>query len=112
MLADALRRRIHGARVTYVRVATCPFDRSFAESVQPTAREILITGEPDSLAVAKSAVASARAVAGSRAVAAFSWSIVERLAATGNHHVTGVLDQLRDAGGSEEDTSELQSRFG
>src|ERR1043166_5151276 len=98
MLADALRRRIHGARVTYVRVATCPFDRSFAESVQPTAREILITGEPDSLAVAKSAVASARAVAGSRAVAAFSWSIVERLAATGNHHVTGVLDQLRDAG--------------
>jgi hypothetical protein len=31
MLADTLRRRLHGTRATYVRVATCPFDASFAD---------------------------------------------------------------------------------
>ena len=27
MLADALKRRLHGSRVTYLRVAVCAFDR-------------------------------------------------------------------------------------
>lgn len=96
MLADALRRRIHGTRVTYVRVASCAFDHSFADAVLPMAREVLVTGTPDSLSTAVSAVASARAVAGSRCVAGFSWPIIERLAS--GHHLSTVLERLREAG--------------
>src|SRR5437868_10828828 len=68
MLADALKRRLHGARVTFLRVAVCPFDRSFADAVPPAAGEVRITGAPETLAVALSAVDSARAVAGERPV--------------------------------------------
>jgi hypothetical protein len=96
MLADSLRRRLRGTHVTYVRVASCGFDHSFADAVLPTAREIRITGSPDSLQTAVSAVKSARALAGERAVSGFSWAIVEQLAESGR--VAHVLDRLRDAG--------------
>ena len=96
MLADALRRRLHGTRATFRRVATCRFDQSFADAVPPTAREIRITGAPDTLAIALSAVESARAVAGQRTVAGFSWGDVDRLAAGGSR--AHVLEQLRGAG--------------
>ena len=81
MLADTVRRRIHGAQVTYVRVALCPFDRPFTGAVPLAAREVRVTGNPDSLEVAATAVETARAVAGHRTVSAFSWLDVERLAA-------------------------------
>jgi len=80
MLADTVRRRVHGAQVTYVRVALCPFDKPFADAVPLAAREVRVTGSPDSLEVAFTAVEAARAVAGDRAVSAFSWADVERLA--------------------------------
>ena len=38
MLADALKRRLHGTRVTYLRVAICPFDHSFADAVPPAGK--------------------------------------------------------------------------
>jgi aminodeoxyfutalosine synthase len=98
MLADTVRRRLHGARVTYVRVAPCPLDRSFADAVPPAAREIRITGSPDTLSVAVSAVTSARAVAGVRAVSGFSWTDVERLAAETRGRAATVLHELRAAG--------------
>lgn len=98
MLADALRRQMHGTRVTYVRVATCPYDRSFADAVSPVAREVRITGHPATLTEAVSAVQSARAVAGERAVCGYSWLDVRRLAA-GEHGTTArVLAELRAAG--------------
>ncbi len=78
MLADTVRRRIHGAQVTYVRVALCPFDKPFTDAVPLAAREIRVTGKPDSLEVAATAVEMARAVAGNRTVSAFSWLDVER----------------------------------
>jgi aminodeoxyfutalosine synthase len=80
MLADALRRRLHGTQVTYLRVVSCAFDQSFTEAVPLSAREVRITGAPPTLAVALSAVESARAVAGERAVSGFSWLDIERLA--------------------------------
>ena len=40
MLADALRRQRHGARVTYVRVADVPVRRSFSDAAPVAAREI------------------------------------------------------------------------
>src|SRR5512139_3065055 len=64
MLADALRRHLHGTTVTYLRVSRCAFDQSFAGAVEPAAREVRITGAPETLTAASAAVAAARAVAG------------------------------------------------
>ena len=96
MLADVLRRRIHHARVTYLRVAYCAFDQSFADAVPPPAREVRITGEPPGLDVALAAVESAKAVAGTRTVSGFSWMDVERLAE--NSDPVDVLKRLRAEG--------------
>jgi aminodeoxyfutalosine synthase len=96
MLADTLRRRLHGARATFLRVAPCGVEQSFTEAVPPSAREIRITGAPATLDVAVTAVTTARRVAGERAVSAFAWADVERLASAGG--VSRVLDTLRDAG--------------
>ena len=96
MLADAVRRRLHGTQVTYLRVAVCPFDKSFADAVPPAARHVRVTGAPDSLNVALAAVESAKAVAGERTVSGFSWLDVERIAE--GHTVAHVLKQLRERG--------------
>lgn len=96
MLADAVRRRLHGTQVTYLRVAACAFDKSFADAVPPTAREVRITGAPDSLAVALAAVESAKAVAGQRTVSGFSWLDIERFAA--DRSAAHALEQLRARG--------------
>jgi len=98
MLADTLRRRIHAGRVTYLRVAPCAFDASFSDAVPPAAREIRITGAPETLDAAIAAVKSARAVAGDRQVSGFSWADVERLAERRHDRVSGILDAWRDAG--------------
>ena len=96
MLADALRRRLHGTKVTYLRVAACAFDKSFADAVPPTAREIRITGAPATLGIALAAVESAKAVAGQRTVSGFSWLDIERFGA--ERSVAHVLEQLRARG--------------
>ena len=98
MLADTVRRRIHGAQVTYVRVALCPFDKPFTDAVPLAAREVRVTGTPDSLEIAATAVETARAVAGQRTVSAFSWLDVERLAAGASQPASAVLERLRSAG--------------
>jgi aminodeoxyfutalosine synthase len=81
-----------------VRVASCPWDGSFADLVPPTAREVRITGAPDDLAGAIAAVQAARAIAGDRAVSGFSWADAERLADRNHDRVGEVLHRLRDAG--------------
>ena len=96
MLADTVRRRLHDAQVTYVRVAVCPFDKSFTDAVPLAAREVRVTGSPESLDIALTAVEAARAVAGDRAVSAFSWLDVERLAAS--TRISQVVERLRRAG--------------
>jgi len=98
MLADTVRRSLHGSRITYVRVALCPFDASFTDAVPLAAREIRITGVPGTLDVAVTAVETARAVAGDRAVSGFAWADVERLAGAAGVSAAGVLDRLRAAG--------------
>lgn len=96
MLADAVRSRLHGKRVTYVRVALCPFDKPFTGSVPLAAREVRVTGKPESLEVAVTAVEAARAVAGDRAVSGLSWLDIERLAR--GSRTSTVLQRLRAAG--------------
>src|SRR5688500_7240650 len=98
MLADALRRRLRGTQVTYLRVASCAFDQSFTDAVPPAAREVRITGAPPTLAVAETAVRTAKAVAGNRTVSGFAWSDIDRIAAAGATDVSRVLETLRDAG--------------
>src|SRR5262245_38289598 len=90
MLADALRRRLHGTRVTYVRVATSPVDQK--PDVPSAAREVRVTGEPKSLDQAVNAVAAARDAAGAgRTVTGLSWLDVERLAGLESLAVGDVL---------------------
>ena len=98
MLADTVHRALHGTRVTYLRVALCAYDQPFTEAVPLAAREVRVTGKPESLDVAVTAIATARAVAGERTVSAFSWLDVERLAAAGVEKTSRVLERLRDAG--------------
>ena len=95
MLADALRRRLHDGRVTFVRVAACACDQSIADAVPPSARELRLTGSPESLDAAVNAVQAARSVAGVRTVAAFSWADAERWRAADGQ---GVLKKLHEAG--------------
>jgi hypothetical protein len=52
MLADEVRRRTRGARVTFARVACCLLDKPLGEAVPLTAREVRLTGTPQSLDVA------------------------------------------------------------
>jgi aminodeoxyfutalosine synthase len=80
MLADEVRRRTRGMRVTFVRVASCSFDKPFTEAVPLTAREVRLTGAPESLDVAVTAVRSAKAVAGARLLSGFSLVDVQAIA--------------------------------
>jgi len=84
--------------VTYLRVAVCPFDRSFADAVPPAAGEVRISGAPETLDMALAAIDSARAVAGSRALTGYSFADVERFAAAANERPVVALTRLRDAG--------------
>ncbi|MBI4888164.1 MAG: hypothetical protein HY824_13805 [Acidobacteria bacterium] len=97
-LADAARRRLHGSRVTYLRVAVCPFDDVRAGVVPAAAREIRLAGAPDSLGVALTAVERAKAVAGGRVVSGLSWADVARLAADAGVPPARALADLRAAG--------------
>lgn len=97
MLADAMRRHLHGVRTTYVRVAVCGFDASFADAIADAAREVRITGQPPSLDVAVSAVQAARNAAGGRAISGFSWGDIVRWASVGTP-AGRVLRALREAG--------------
>ena len=98
MLADTVHRWLHGSRVTYLRVALCPYDKPFTDAVPLTAREVRVTGTPESLDIAITAVEAARAVAGERTVSAFSWLDIERLAITASAKTSMVLERLRAAG--------------
>lgn len=97
MLADAMRRRLHGTRATFLRVAPCRFDRSFSDAVLPSAREIRVTGSPDTIDMALTAVKTAKEIAGLRTVSGFAWADVERLGGNGSGG-SRVLEKLRTAG--------------
>lgn len=98
MLADTLHRSLHGTRVTYLRVALCRYDTPFTEAVPLVAHEVRVTGKPESLDVAVTAIEAARAVAGERTVSAFSWLDIDGLAAAGGEKISKVLQRLRAAG--------------
>jgi len=63
-----------------------------------TAREVRITGAPPTLDVARSAIQSAKAVAGERVVSGFSWLDVVRLAGTDGTTEDAVAAAFRVSG--------------
>jgi aminodeoxyfutalosine synthase len=94
MLADVTRRRLHGTQVTYLRVERWALDRLPGDAISAVAREIRVTGAPETLSAAVSAVQTAKAAAGDRSVAGLSWPDIERLASNGSiprHHVLADL---------------------
>ena len=93
MLADAAKRRLHGRRVTYLRVSASAFDAD--PVVLPAAGELRLTGTPASLNDALRSVARARAAAGRRTLSGFAWSDIEQI---GGSDLTGALEQLRGSG--------------
>jgi hypothetical protein len=95
MLADAVRRRLHDTRATFVRVAIVRID-DVGAAIEPAAREVRLIGVADTLSAAVAAVGALRAAAGDRLVSAFSWRDVTRL---GSGDDAGrVLGELRGAG--------------
>lgn len=98
MLADASRRRLHGSRATFLRVASYPFDQSFSDAVPLTAREVRVTGAPATIDMALTAVTNAKAMAGERTLSGFSWADIQQLSHAAEAPVARMLDQLRSAG--------------
>jgi hypothetical protein len=93
MLADTLKRRLHGGNVTFLRVHVSPLEGPL--TVPAAAREVRLSGAPASLNAALQAVSSARAAAGTRTLSAFSWPDIETIA---GGDIAGALDQLRGEG--------------
>jgi aminodeoxyfutalosine synthase len=95
MLADVVRRRLHGNRTTFLRVAECALDAPALDPAQVKAQEIRITGSPAQLADALRAIEAIKSK-GDRTVCGFTWADVERMAA--GETMTTVLKRLHDAG--------------
>jgi aminodeoxyfutalosine synthase len=98
MLADVVRRRIHGTQITYLRVAECACDQLDVDAIPASAREVRIVGVPASLDAATGAVERARTASGGRAVSGFSWGDVDRVAAAAGLPVSRVLAMLHSVG--------------
>jgi aminodeoxyfutalosine synthase len=99
MAADEIRRRRHGTRVTFVRVADVALDRAAQGDVawDGAPGEIRIVGTPRDLTHAVAAVSTAVAAAGGLPVTAFSLADIEQLA--GDGPVIGEwLEALKGAG--------------
>jgi hypothetical protein len=98
MLADTVRRRLNGTTVTFVRVHQQSLIAPVvADSVPSTAREIRLTGAPESLEEAVACVAAVKAVAGARLVSGLSWIDIERWAPA-HGGTAAVLGELLRAG--------------
>jgi aminodeoxyfutalosine synthase len=97
MLADTVRRRLHGLRTTFLRVAELPIAGGVASGVVPSAREVRLIGTPVDVRTAVDAVARARTEAGERTVSGFSWSDVTRLGPDRTAR-RSMLEALRSAG--------------
>jgi len=95
MLADSVRRRMHGARATFLRVADVPFDAADL-NIPPAAREVRFIGAPADLDAAVASVERATHAAGDRVLAGFSWADVARWSTGGS--VDRSLTRLKQVG--------------
>lgn len=99
MAADAVRRRRHGDRATFVQVVPAPVsDPVLAAAIAPDAGEVRLTGAP---ATAEAAVAAVRAVAeqaGGVPVTGFAYGDLDALCGHDAARLGDLLAALREAG--------------
>jgi aminodeoxyfutalosine synthase len=96
MLADTVRRRLHGTRVTFLRVAELEVEGHGSAGIPPAAREVLLVGRASDLDGCVASIGSARAVAGDRTLSGASWADVERWSQVSS--IGEVLKRLKGAG--------------
>lgn len=96
--ADDIRRRRHGTRTTFVRVADVPVGAGAAPAWPPAAGEIRITGVPASLAAAVACVRTVAERANGTPVSGFSLADLEQVAARERATLRSLLEELRAAG--------------
>lgn len=97
MMADEVRRRLHGARTTFVRVANVSMDAG-AVSVPATAGEIRIVGTPAGRQAAIDRVRAVAAEARGIPVSGFLLADLERIAAAEAVTLRLLLEELHAAG--------------
>src|SRR5580765_2384446 len=98
MLADGERRRRHGTRTTFVRVASVSAAPGAPVSVPGSAGELRIEGVPASRAAAIERVREVSAAAGAVPVSGYSLADLEQMAARESVTLRSLLEDLRAAG--------------
>ena len=98
MLADEARRRRHGTRTTFVRVADVPPEPGAPVSWPPGAGEVRIVGAPLTRAAALARVSEVAGVAAGVPLSAFSLADLEQLASRDGVTLRSLLEDLRAAG--------------
>jgi aminodeoxyfutalosine synthase len=98
MLADEVRRRRHGTRTTFVRVADVAADTGAPIAIPTSAGEARIIGVPTTRAGAVACVARVAGAAHGAAVSAYSLADLEQLAARDGSTLRALLEELRAAG--------------
>jgi len=98
MLADDLRRTLHGTRTTFVRVATASAEAGAPVARASAAGELRIVGAPASLSAAVARTGEAAAAAGDAVVTGFSLQDLERLSVQEGVTLRALLEELRAAG--------------
>jgi len=98
MLADEVRRRRHGARTTFVRVADVAAELDAPIAAPPAAGELRIVGAPASRAAAVERVRRVVEAARGVPVTGFSLADLEQVAARESITLRALLEELRAAG--------------
>jgi len=98
VLADEMRRTLHGAKTTFVRVASVDVASGAPVARSPAAGELRIGGVPASRAAAVARVREVAAAAAGVAVTGFSLADLEALAARDGVTLRALLEELRAAG--------------
>ena len=98
MLADGERRRRHGTRTTFVRVASVSATLRAPVPVPVSAGELRIEGVPASRAAAIERVREVAAAAGMVPISGYSLADLERMAARESVTLRSLLEDLRAAG--------------
>jgi aminodeoxyfutalosine synthase len=98
MAADEVRRRRHGARTTFVRVADVDLVPRAAVVVPEQAGEIRLVGAPETRAAAAQRVQEVAASVGGRPVSGFSLADLEALAGREGVTLRALLEELAAAG--------------
>jgi aminodeoxyfutalosine synthase len=98
MLADEVRRRLHGTKTTFLRVADVPAESGAPHQVPVAAGELRIVGVPVSRAAAIERIQEVVTAANGAAVSGFSLADLEQLAAVDGVTLRALLEEMRAAG--------------